>query len=144
MMSFALFFFASLANCAYISRGTPGGKLPLATINLVLGVLLPNNKISGGKVLSSHRIKHSNRISVALRNGAANLIKANVEKNTPLHRFGMRLLHKKGKSAAVVAIAGKIARIIWCMVREQKPFEQDYEAYVHTQTVKRCNNKSQS
>ena len=148
MMSFALFFFASLANCAYISRGTPGGKLPLATINLVLGVLLPNNKISGGKVLSSHRIKHSNRISVALRNGAANLIKANVEKNTPLHRFGMRLLHKKGKSAAVVAIAGKIARIIWRYlsrffgtVREQKPFKQqslaDYEAYVRTQTVKK-------
>ena len=103
--------------------------------------LLPNNKISGGKVLSSHRIKHSNRISVALRNGAANLIKVNVEKNTPLHRFGMRLLHKKGKSAAVVAIASKIARIIWHMVREQKPFEQpslaDYEAYVRTQTMKK-------
>ena len=79
---------------------------------------------------------------------AANLIKVNVEKSAPLHRFGMRLLHEKDKSAAVVAIAGKIARIIWCMVREQKPFEQqslaDYEAYVRTQTVKRCNNKSQS
>ena len=103
--------------------------------------LLPNNKISGGKVLSSHRSKHSNRISVALRNGAANLIKVNVEKSTPLHRFGMRLLHKKGKSTAVVAIAGKIARIIWHMIREQKPFEQpslaDYEAYVRTQSVKK-------
>ena len=53
----------------------------------------------------------------------------------------MRLLHKKGKSAAVVAIAGKIARIIWHMIREQKPFEQpllaDYEAYVRTQSVKK-------
>ena len=110
--------------------------------------LLPNNKIFGGKVLSSHRIKHSNRISVELRNGAANLIKANVEKSTPLHRFGMRLLHKKGKSATVVALAGKIARIIWHylsrffgMIREQKPFEQpslaDYEAYERAQTLKK-------
>ena len=53
----------------------------------------------------------------------------------------MRLLHKKGTSAAIVAIAGKIARIIWHMVREQKPFEQpslaDYEAYVRTQTLKK-------
>ena len=60
----------------------------------------------------------------------------------------MPLLHKKGKSAAVVAIAGKIARSIWCylsrffgMIREQKPFEQqslaDYEAYVRTQTLKK-------
>ena len=103
--------------------------------------LLPNNKISGGKTLSSHRVKHANRVAVALRNGAANLIKSNVEKNTPLHRFGMRLLHKKGKSAAVVAIAGKIARIIWHMITEQKPFQQqsieEYEAQVRELTLKK-------
>ena len=103
--------------------------------------LLPNNKISGGKVLSSHRIKHSNRVAVALRQGAANLIKINVKDDTPLHRFGKRLLHNKGKSAAIVAIAGKMARIIWHMITEQKPFQQQpievYEAHVREQTVKK-------
>ena len=103
--------------------------------------LLPNNRISGGKVLSSHRIKHSNRVAVALRQGAANVIKANVKKDTPLHRFGQRLLHKKGKSSAIVAIAGKVARIIWHMITEQKPFQQqsieDYEAHVREQTLKK-------
>ena len=71
--------------------------------------LLPNNKISGGKLLSSHRTKHSNRVAVALRQGAANVIKATTKKDTPLHRFGQRLLYKKGKSAAIVAVAGKVA-----------------------------------
>ena len=103
--------------------------------------LLPNNRISGGKVLSSHRIKHSNRVAVALRQGAANVIKTNVKKDTPLHRFGQRLLHKKGKSSAIVAIAGKVARIIWHMITEQKPFQQqsieDYEAHVREQTLKK-------
>ena len=103
--------------------------------------LLPNNKISGGRVLSSHRTKHSNRIAVALRQGAANLIKSNVEARTPLHRFAQRMLHKKGKSAAIVAVAGKMARIIWHMVTKQQPFEQqsieDYDAFVRVQTVKK-------
>ena len=103
--------------------------------------LLPNNKISGGRLLSSHRVKHSNRVAVALRQGAANLIKSNVKHDTPLHRFGQRLMHKKGKSAAIVAVAGKMARIIWHMITEQKPFQQQpievYEAHVREQTVKK-------
>ena len=78
---------------------------------------------------------------MALRQGAANLIKSNVEKRTPLHRFGQRMLHKKGKSAAIVALAGKMARIIWHMVTKQQPYEQqsieEYEAFVREQTLKK-------
>lgn len=75
--------------------------------------LLPNNRISGGKVLSNHRLRHDNRVSAALRNAAASLIKESVRKTTALHRFGMRILHKKGKTAAIVALACKIAKIVW-------------------------------
>jgi hypothetical protein len=92
-------------------------------------------------VRSYPRIASNTPIAVALRQGAANLIKVNVEKKTPLHHFGQRLLHKKGKSAAIVAIAGKMARVIWHMIREQKPFEQqpmaEYLAHVREQTLKK-------
>lgn len=94
--------------------------------------LLPNNRISGGKVLSNHRLRHDNRVSAALRNAAASLIKDAVKKTTALHRFGMRILYKKGKTAAIVALASKIAKIIWHMVTKQAPFKQptaeEYEA----------------
>ena len=96
--------------------------------------LLPNNKISGGKVLSSHRVKHSNRVTVALRNGVANIMKSNVTKNTPLHKFAQRMVAKKGKSSAIVAVAGKVARIIWHMVTKQEayhtPSAEVYEAKI--------------
>jgi transposase len=94
--------------------------------------LLPNNRISGGKILSNHRIRHDNRVTAALRNAAASLIKDAVKKTTALHRFGMRILHKKGKTAAIVALASKMAKIVWHMVTKQEAFKQptaeQYEA----------------
>ncbi|MDZ7878187.1 MAG: hypothetical protein U5L45_10980 [Saprospiraceae bacterium] len=83
-------------------------------------------------------------VAVALRQGASNVIKKNVAQTTPLHRFGQRLLHK-GKSAAIVAVAGKMARIIWHMIREQQPFRhqplEEYVAQVREQTVKKIQQK---
>jgi transposase len=103
--------------------------------------LLPNNRISGGKVLSNHRIRHDNRVSAALRNAAASLIKDAVKKTTALHRFGMRIMHKKGKTAAVVALASKIAKIIWYMITRQEPFKQptaaEYEEQKRQITVRK-------
>jgi len=53
---------------------------------------LPNNKISGGKVLSNKIPKGSNRLKIALRN-AANAI-GNL-KNTALSNFFARISHRK-------------------------------------------------
>jgi transposase len=103
--------------------------------------LLPNNRISGGKVLSSHRLRQDNRVSAALRNAAATLIKDGVKKTTALHRFGMRILHKKGKTAAIVALASKMAKIIWHMITKQVPYKQpsaqEYEAQKRGLTLRK-------
>lgn len=75
--------------------------------------LSPNNKISGGKVLSNKIPKGSNRLKIALRN-AANAI-GNL-KDTHLSNFFKRIAFRKGRTSAVSATARKLAVIIWNMI----------------------------
>ena len=56
--------------------------------------LTPNNKISGGKILSNRIPKGSNRLKIALRN-AANAI-GNLKDSTPLSDFFKRINFRKG------------------------------------------------
>lgn len=85
--------------------------------------LAPNNKISGGKVLS-HRIpKGSNRLKIALRN-AANAI-GNL-KDTPLSNFFKRIAFRKGRVSAITATARKLSVIIWNMVVKHVPYNNDH------------------
>lgn len=81
--------------------------------------LAPNNKISGGKVLSNRIPKGSNRLKTALRN-SANAI-GNL-KDTHLSTFFGRIAYRKGRQAAVSATARKLATIIWTMVTKKVPY----------------------
>ncbi len=76
--------------------------------------LSPNNKISGGKVLSNKMPKGSNRLKIALRN-AANAI-GNLKESTPLRDFFQRINFRKGRVSAISATARKLAVIIWNMI----------------------------
>lgn len=75
--------------------------------------LAPNNKISGGKVLSHHLPKGSSRLKLALRN-AANAI--GQLKEGHLVDFFRKINFKKGRATAVSALARKLAVIIWNMI----------------------------
>ena len=81
--------------------------------------LAPNNKISGGKLLSSKTPKGSNRLKIALRN-AANAI-GNL-KDTHLSNFFNRVCYRKGRTVAVSATARKLAVIIWNMIVKNMPY----------------------
>jgi len=83
--------------------------------------LAPNNKVSGGKVLSSKVPKGSNRLKIALRN-AANAI-GNLKDSTPLRDFFHRVNFRKGRVSAISATARKLAVIIWNMVVKGMPYE---------------------
>jgi transposase len=76
--------------------------------------LAPNNKVSGGKVLSSRVPKGSNRLKIALRNSASAI--GLLRDSTPLRDFFHRINHRKGRGAAISATARKLAVIIWNMV----------------------------
>lgn len=82
--------------------------------------LSPNNKVSGGKVLSSRIPKGSNRLKIALRN-SANAI-GNL-KNTHLSNFFQRICYRRGRAAAVSATARKLAVIIWNMIVKKEQYQ---------------------
>ncbi len=82
--------------------------------------LAPNNKVSGGKLLSSKVPKGSNRLKIALRN-AANAI-GNLKDSTPLRDFFHRINFRKGRVSAISATARKLAVIIWNMVVKGVPY----------------------
>ena len=86
--------------------------------------LAPNNKISGGKVLSHHSPKGSNRLKIALRQ-AANSI-GNL-KEGHLSDFFRRINYKRGRATAVSATARKLAVIIWNMLVKGVPYNPPTE-----------------
>ena len=82
--------------------------------------LAPNNKISGGKLLSSKTPKGSNRLKIAFRN-AANVIGG--LKDTHLSDFFKRVAYRKGRTVAISATARKLAVIIWNMIVKKMPYK---------------------
>ena len=81
--------------------------------------LAPNNKKTGGKIISNKVPKGSNRLKIALRqatNSIGNL------KDTHLSDFFRRVLYRKGRTAAVSATARKLAVIIWNMIVRKQPY----------------------
>lgn len=86
--------------------------------------LAPNNRITGGKIISNKVPKGSNRLKIALRQ-AANSI-GNL-KDTHLSDFFRKILYKKGRTAAVSATARKLAVIIWNMVVKRQPYNPPTE-----------------
>ncbi len=81
--------------------------------------LAPNNKISGGRILSHRTPKGSNRLKIAFRQ-AANAI-GNL-KDTHLSNFFKRIAYRKGRTAAVSATARKLAVIVWNMMVKKVPY----------------------
>ncbi|UZR97837.1 IS110 family transposase (plasmid) [Chondrinema litorale] len=81
--------------------------------------LAPNNKISGGKIISSRTQKGKNQLSLSLRQ-AANAI--GNSKTHPLKKFFSRIAYKKGRGAAITATARKLAVIIYRMLVYKEKF----------------------
>ena len=81
--------------------------------------LAPNNKISGGRILSSRTPKGSNRLKIALRQ-AANVI-GNL-RDTHLSNFFNRIAFRKGRAVAISATARKLAVILWNMLYKSKQY----------------------
>jgi len=75
--------------------------------------LAPNNRVSGGKTISSKTPRGKNKFALALRN-AANTIER--KKDGLLVSFFRRIAYKKGRAAAIKATARKLAVIIWNMI----------------------------
>lgn len=89
--------------------------------------LCPDNRISGGKVLSSHTRRVINRASDALRMAAVTLERS----QSALGGFYRRMKGRLGAAEAITATAHKLARIIYRLIKHGEPYirqgMEDYE-----------------
>jgi transposase len=88
--------------------------------------LCPDNRVSGGKVLSSHTRHVLNRVADALRIAAATLQRS----KTALGAFYRRMRARLGAASAVTATAHKLARILYRLLKHGELYvRQGMETY---------------
>ena len=93
--------------------------------------LCPGNKISGGKILSSKTKPTANKASQALRLSASTLYNS----KSYLGAFFRRMRARFGAPMAITALAHKLAKIIYRMIKDfqsyrdtgQEKYEQQYK-----------------
>jgi len=87
--------------------------------------LCPNNKKSGGRVLSSATKPVANKIATALRMSAMTIGRT----QTSLGSFYRRIKSRSSASKAITAVAHKLAKIIYSMISTGQgfaPLDADY------------------
>jgi transposase len=82
--------------------------------------LSPQNKVTGGKTISSKIAKRNNRAAQAFRQAANSIGNT---KNHPLRPFFLNILKKQGRKGAIVATARKLATIVYRMIQDNVPFD---------------------
>ncbi len=82
--------------------------------------LCPNNKISGGKILSSTTRTSANKAAQALRIAAFSLHRA----NNALGGYFRKLRARLGAPKALTALAHKIARILYTMIKSKQNYQE--------------------
>lgn len=108
--------------CLLTNMGHDLHKFPSAKSFASWLGLVPNNKISGGRIISNRTASGKNYIAKALRH-AANSI--GNQKNHELTPFFKRIAFRKGRIAAIIATARKLAVIIWNMIVKQEPYKRE-------------------
>lgn len=94
--------------------------------------LCPDNRISGGRILSAKTGSGKNRAATALCIAAATLYNS----QTALGHFLRRMRAKLGGIQGVVATAHKLALIVYHMLKTKQPYDETRFAY-HEQQHKR-------
>ena len=114
--------------------GTDMSKWPSAAHFASWLTLAPQNKVSGGRRLSSKTQPSANRAAQVLRIAAM----ANARSDNALGAFYRRLALRTGKAKAITATARKIAVILFTMLKNGQPYhEQGSDNYNRQQRKRR-------
>jgi transposase len=108
-----------IAHVIFTELGSDLSKFPTADHFCSWLGLCPNNKISGGKILSSKVRSGSNRVAQALRMAAQSLWRT----ENYLGHYFRRMRGKLGAPKAITATAHKLARIVYHLLKHRKPFD---------------------
>ena len=99
--------------------------------------LCPNNKISGGRILSSQTTPVANRAAQALRIAAQSLWNS----QSYLGQYYRRMRARHGAPKAITATAHKLARLVYHLIKTQKPFDETVFAEQEKDNKRRLENK---
>jgi transposase len=81
--------------------------------------LCPDNRITGGKIISAKTREVKSRVSEALRLAAHSLWRAKNYLGDCFRRWKARL----GTAKAITAMAHKLARILWHLIKHRQPYD---------------------
>ena len=129
------------ANTALVLFGELGpdfvSRFPTAKCFASWLGLCPDNRISGGRVLSVKTRDVKNRAAEALRLGAQALWQSKTYLGDCFRRWKARL----GTPKAITAMAHKLARILWHLIKYREPYDpkvwEAAEAKLRRKKVKR-------
>jgi hypothetical protein len=117
---------ASLAQIILSEIGTDMSRFPTVKHFCSWLGLAPHNDISGGRVLRSRTLKTDNRAGQAFRQAAASVSRS----DSAFGAFYRRKRAQLGPMQALVATAHKIARAVYFMLKEHRPYrDMGAEAY---------------
>lgn len=108
--------------CLLTNMGHDLHKFPTAKSFACWLGLVPNNKISGGRIISNRTASGKNYIAKALRHAANSIGNQKSHELTP---FFKRIAFRKGRIAAIIATARKLAMIIWNMIIKKEPYKRE-------------------
>ena len=104
--------------------------------------LAPNNRISGGRLLSSQTQPSANRAAAILRLAAMTLSRT----QTALGAFYRRLAYRIGKAKAITATARKLAILVYRVLKDRlvyaDPGADAYDAQHRVQVVRRLRQRA--
>ena len=113
--------------------GSDLGRFPsAAAFSSWLG-LCPDNRISGGKILSVRTRHVVNRLAIALRMGAQSLHRS----QSYLGQYFRRMRARLGAPAAITATAHKIARILYHLITTRQRCDESVFAVVEQRAQQR-------
>jgi transposase len=122
--------------------GTDMGRWPTEKHFTSWLTLAPHNKISGGRLLSSHTQPSANRAAGILRMAAMNLGRT----ETALGAFYRRLAFRVGKAKAITATARKLAVLVYRTLKHgllyRDPGAAAYDAQHRLRVIRRLRQRA--
>jgi transposase len=113
-------FAAPTAQVMLVEVGPDLTKFPSASAFAKWLTLSPNNDITGGKVQSARTSKGKSRAALALRQAAQTV----EHSENHLGQFFRRMRAKLGRAEAITAVAHKMARIFFTLVRNGCAYDE--------------------
>jgi transposase len=97
-------------------------------VGAYLGLVPSESTTGGNRRLGSITKQGNTHARVALIQAAWAILRARHHASDPIHIWGTRIAKRRGKSIAAVAIARRLAGVLWAMCRDGTPYDAATEA----------------